>query len=51
MKSDDCSRSTPNGKGLLKPDASGRLTVLQLIKSLEKAYNVILWDVSQSVRV
>ena len=35
MKFDDCSRSTTNGDGLLKSDPSGRLTILQLVKSLE----------------
>ena len=50
MKSDDCSRSTPDGKGLLKSDPSGRLAIFQLIKPLEKAHNGILSDVSQSVR-
>ena len=51
MKFDDCSRSTTDGNGLLKSDPSGRLTVFQLVKSLEKAYNGILSNVSQSVRL
>ena len=42
MKSNDCPRSTPDGKGLLISDPSGRFTILQPIESLEKADDGIL---------
>lgn len=50
MKSDDCSCSATDRKGLLKPHSSRRLAIFQLVEPLEKTNNDVLSNVPMSVR-